>query len=345
MTGADRIKKAIRGEKVDRVAIAGWMHTPLVDRNVTDFVRKTIQMTDYYGWDLVKVMTNGHFMTQAYGADIDYSIDPESWSGTVLRYPVQRIEDVRDLSVIEVKGSSLEAEVEVVRLLKEHYGDKLPILATVFNPITSLQETISSLNPFFVKHMMVHHKKELHKGLENMTQTVRNYMDALVDAGCDGFFFASQYCMRSIISTAQFEEFCKPYDVALLNHIKDKTWFNMLHVHGSADLLMKEYLTYPVQAVNWENAPAGVAEDRVSSIAQVREMTDMVLMSGIDQTSDFYVQGNNRDVVKKRMVDRLNTAKRECTDGRFVFAPGCTLPLDAPDYLFTLIREAAEDCK
>ena len=82
MTGTQRIRALLEGGPIDRTPIGGWYHMPLVDRNVTDFTRELIASTDLNRWDFIKIMTNGHFYTEAYGGEIDFSRTYNRWNGT-----------------------------------------------------------------------------------------------------------------------------------------------------------------------------------------------------------------------------------------------------------------------
>ena len=68
MNSYERMRALVEGRPVDRAGVCGWFHMPLVDHNITDFVNATIAVTDYCGWDFVKLMTNGNFMPEAYDA-------------------------------------------------------------------------------------------------------------------------------------------------------------------------------------------------------------------------------------------------------------------------------------
>src|SRR5471030_1615810 len=167
MTSTERIKNMLQGKPVDRTAIAGWLHMPLVDRNIEEFVAATIRFTDENGWDFVKVMSNGHYMAEAYGADIRFSTDPTRWSGTFLSYPVKTPHDLLTLPVLDKTNIALAREIAVTHALAQHYRGNVPILATLFTPLTWIQEMSSSTDPRLTREFMQQHKKALHKGLES----------------------------------------------------------------------------------------------------------------------------------------------------------------------------------
>ena len=343
MNSYERMRALVEGRPVDRAGVCGWFHMPLVDHNITDFVNATIAVTDYCGWDFVKLMTNGNFMPEAYDADLTPSRDPHEWCATFHRYPIRDMEDLKKLKVLDAKSGSLHREVLVTKALCGHYRDTVPVIATIFSPLTSLQEMMSSLNPTGIKRFIRENRQELHNALSIVTQTIRNYLDELIEAGIDGVFFANQYSMSTIITPEEFDEFCKPYDLEILNYIKDRTWFNMLHVHGDANLMMDRFLDYPVQAINWENVPSKICDRQRTTVKMVRQMTGKLLICGIDQTADFYNKDNDREAVKALLKERYDAVAKEVGGNGFVFAPGCSMPSDVEPYLFTLLKEVAEE--
>lgn len=343
MNSRERLKALVEHKPVDRAGVVGWLHMPLVDRNIKDFSRATISFTDYCGWDFIKIMSNGHYMAEAYGADIEFSKDPQLWFGTFRKYPIRSPKDVENLPVLDPKQGVLHREVSLAKEIIGHYKGEVPALATIFTPITWIQEFSSSLNPASTLELMKFHKKELHKGLEAMLETNLKFLDELIKVGIDGIFLANQFAMKHIITSEQYDEFCTPYETAILDYLKDKTWFNVLHVHGNRNLWFEKCLNYHVQAFNWENCPAGVAQEEISSIAQVRALTDKVIIGGIDQHHDFYNADNDRDAIKEVLRRRFVTALEECGGNSFIFAPGCTLPLDLDRYVYTLIKEVVEE--
>lgn len=343
MTGYERIKALLEGKPIDRSPIASWYHFPLVDHNITDFSRALICSTDFFGWDFIKIMTCGHFMTEAYGADITYSTNPQQWYGTVHRYPVQSTEDLWKVGVLNVDNPMMARELEIVRILAKRYKGSKPIIATIFNPITSLQEITKSLDPKPIQQFLAQDKEAVHAALKAIHQTNLNYLDALIEAGIDGIFLANQFSQADRLTDEQYAEFVRPYDDATWEYIKGRTWFNMAHVHGTADLRMDQYFHPDLQALNWECCPKDVAPEHTASIAKVAAMTDQVLITGIDQRNDFLTPCNDREAVKQVIRQRYETAVREKGDNRFVFATGCGMLLTNHLYLLSLLGEVVEE--
>lgn len=339
MSATSRIKALLAGEQLARPAIAGWFHLPLVDRDPEAFIQETIRLTDENQWDFVKVMSNGHYLAEAYGADIQFPDDPTQWSGVFRRYPITGVQELATLPVLERDNSVLAREIGIVRGLVDHYRGNVPVIATLFTPLTWLQELTQSTRPEPILAFLRQHPEAVRHALDAVLQTNLNFLDALLDVGIDGIFLATQFARSDLLSAEEFHAFCRPYDEALLHHVKDKTWFNILHIHGEHHLLFEPYLNYPVQAFNWENVPHGVPDEQRTRVADLRARTDKVLIAGIDQHQDFYVGGGNREAVKARLEQRLTQLREESGDRRIIFAPGCALPLDSDRRLFRLLAE------
>lgn len=342
MSATSRIKALLAGEQLARPAIAGWFHLPLVDRDPDAFIRETIRLTDEYQWDFVKVMSNGHYLAEAYGADIQFPDDPTQWSGVFRRYPIAGVEDLATLPVLDKDNPVLAREIAIARGLVAHYRGEVPIIATLFTPLTWLQELTQSTRPEPILALLRQHPQAVRHALDAVLQTNLNFLDALLDAGIDGIFLATQFARSDLLSAEEFHTFSLPYDDALLNHVKEKTWFNILHIHGEHHLLFEPYLDYPVQAFNWENVPHGVPNEQRTGVAELRTRTDKLLIAGIDQHQDFHVEGGNREAVKARLAQRLTQLREEGGDRGVIFAPGCALPLDSDRRLFGLLAEVSQ---
>lgn len=342
MSATSRIKALLAGEQLARPAIAGWFHLPLVDRDPDAFIRETIRLTDEYQWDFVKVMSNGHYLAEAYGADIQFPNDPTQWSGVFRRYPIAGVEDLATLPVLDKDNPVLAREIAIVRGLVAHYRGEVPIIATLFTPLTWLQELTQSTRPEPILAFLRQHPLAVRHALDAVLQTNLNFLDALLEAGIDGIFLATQFARSDLLSEEEFQTFSLPYDEALLNHVKDKTWLNILHVHGEHHLRFDPWLNSPVQAFNWENVPHGVPDEQRTGVAELRARTDKLLITGIDQHQDFHVEGGNREAVKARLEQRLAQLREEGGDRGVIFAPGCALPLDSDRRLFGLLAELSQ---
>ena len=93
----------------------------------------------------------------------------------------------------------------------------------------------------------------------------------------------------------------------------------MHHICGDNVQHLEKMLTLPGHAVNWEDdSPMN------PSIAQMRRLTDKVLMGGVDRHHDFY--GADREKVKQTIRAKVLQSMKEAGDTRIISAVGCESP-------------------
>lgn len=342
MNSRERLKAMVSNQPVDRVGITGWLHMPLVDRNPKDFAKASISFTEANGWDFVKVMYNGFYMTEAYGGDITYSKDPKIWYGEINKYPINHPNDLLNLPVLDPTKGVLAREIDGTKRIIDHFKGTVPVLATLFTPLTWIQEMTTRSRPEPTQAFMRYNQKELHRALEAVSETNIRFLEELVKAGIDGIFYATQFGTADYITPEEHREFGEKYDLPALEAIKDHTWFNMFHIHYYRNLMFEAFAKYPVQALNWEDKRGSDTER--TSIRKARSLTDKVLICGIDEHHDFFNADNDREAIKAVLKERLVTSLKECGDNKFIFGPGCAMPIHNVDrYVFTLIQEVVDD--
>lgn len=352
MTATQKIKNMIEQKSVEQIGAAGWMHTPECDRtSPEEFADRVIGMTDVHGWDFIKLMSNGYYLDEAFGMKLHFysTAIPLQYQKTkhLADFEDDLIHDVKELGAFAGIGETSESIAQnpviqfnskAIRLLANHYKGTVPIIATVFAPSMVLTDLVGGNDKLL--SYMENNPKEVHHALTVINKSLIGIVKEFINAGADGFFLATKHTSPDTISKEQYYEFCKPYDLALLEEIGKGTWFNILHVHGQKDMFMEEYVNYPVQAINWENIPHGLVGQGVTTVADLRKITDKILIGGTDQFFDFY---GSLEEIQKRFKLRVETAAAQSGDLRFIFAPGCSLPLDISDEKLHVLRTAADE--
>ena len=137
-----------------------------------------------------------------------------------------------------------------------------------------------------------------------------------MEAGVAGFFFASQCSQLTLMSEAEYREFGVPYDLDVISTYQDKTYFNVVHIHGD-NTMWSLMANYPVQCVNWH--------DRWSSptMAEARKMSDKCFLGGINE-KEFATM--SADQVEGHMREAVQAAGRT----GLMLGPGCVAELNTP---------------
>lgn len=345
MNGTERVKALLNNQKADRVLTATWMHVPAVDRNPEKFAKKIIELAEKYDSDIVKIQQNANYVPEAYGQDLKFFENPPLKYQKVKKlfevnkYLITSIEDVRNLKSLVAKDSPvIQREALSIKLIAEHFKGEKPVLPTLFSSYSYLA-FFTEGGKDKVAEFIEEDREAVHKALAIINDFNKQVVDEFVEAGADGFFFATSFTSPNAVSEEIYEEFNRKYDLELLNHIHEKTWFNMLHVHGNADLYIDKLVDYPVEAINWENNTWGIPFEKLTSAKTLRSLTDKILIGGNDQFHDFY---GTHEEVEARFTKNLQVLVDEIPDGKFIFGAGCSLPLDITADSISLIRKVAD---
>lgn len=324
----------IHNEKPDRVPVAAWSHKPMIERDPVVYPRYLKEYYQSTGLDIVKLQPNQFHFIEDFDCEIEWKNARNSYH-TVKRYPINDISDWDHIKYISGTSGALGREIELAKKMVDCFGQERPVVATVMDPLAMASEMSGGFaRPAMVLAQMRNHPEKMEKVLDRLTDITLNYCDGLVQAGVSGIFLGDQFATTDLMTVEEHARFVRKYDLRILNHIKDRTWFNIVHVHGTQNLMMDEVLDYPVQAVSWEDLVSGV------SLGDYRAKTDKILMGGIDRRMDLASCDRNQilPVLKKRMEE----AYRQAGD-RLIFAPGCTVPMNMENYIGACLREAADD--
>lgn len=347
MTATERIKQMLNNKRVNSIGASGWYHTPECDRaSAEEFAARIIEITDHSNWDFIKIMPNGIYMQEAYGSDIEYlskDIPLERLRSKMIfnfrSYLVNSPEDMYNFPVLDVRNNPVfQREAALVKALADHYKGTVPIIPTIFLPCHTIPEFVGGIPK--ARWYFENHPDAVDHMLKSLYETELQLLQMYLDAGADGFFFATRYSNSDIISREEFERFCLPYETKLVDSTKGRAWFNMMHIHGVKNFYWDYFERYDVQAYNWENVPTTVKDSERTTVAKLRAITDRILITGTDQFHDFY---GTLDEVHSRFQRRLIQAVRESGDNRLIFAPGCSLPLDIDPEAVHQIRVVVDE--
>ena len=169
----------------------------------------------------------------------------------------------------------------------------------------------------------------LKEGLDVITETTVNFVKELVNIGVDGIFFASQLGNYDMMSIKEYEEFGRPYDLQILDVVKDKMWFNIMHMHGNAPMfeLMEKY---PVQALNWHDRLVDI------SLKDGRSMSDKLLIGGVDEYKVL------NDANEEELLAHFKDALEQVEDQKVILGPGCCVPLYVNEDRFEIAKRLIE---
>ncbi|AOV08638.1 uroporphyrinogen decarboxylase family protein [Sporosarcina ureilytica] len=319
-TATERIQAVLDGKEISHPLVSLWKHFPLEDRNQEAFVTRTEVFQEDLDLDFIKLSYNGLYGVEDWGTVIEWPTNPQD-VGVVKDYPIKTIKDWNNLESLPLDNGALKRELEYTKDIVAKYKGKVPIIATIFSPLT-IAWKLCGVD--LLKHLEAN-KDDLHRGLSIITNTTCNFIQELITIGVDGFFFASQLADFEKTTWENYERFGKRYDLILLEEIKKHTWFNILHIHGLKPMF-DELKDYPVQAINWHDRTSNV------SLKDARSLTDKILIGGIDEHNVL------PNATEEELKEHLKDALSQVGDNRFIFGPGCVIPLSIPDDKLQLVK-------
>lgn len=325
MTKRERLHAALNLGPVDRPPVALWRHFPGDDQRAETLASAHVAFERAHDWDFLKVTPASGYYGDDWGLRAGYK--PNRWGArTYHDRPIKKAADWGRLRPLDVTAGAYGRELHALRLIADEVGTEVPVLSTVFSPLT-VASTLAG------DQAVVRYLREdpdaLHAGLEVIADVTGRFAAESLGAGADGVFFATQMASTAILSEEEYEEFGKPYDLRVLD-AASRGVIVVLHLHGK-EVMFDLLGEYPVQAVNWE--------DRTTppSLADARMRSSLCLIGGLDGWGPLAAGG--ADAVRAQVRDAV-----EQTGGRgLIVSAGCTIPVDAPAATLRAAREAVED--
>lgn len=260
MKKIERVRAALRGEIPDRPPYGFWTHLPGIDLDPGRLAAETAAFCSRYDLDFVKSMPNGFYCVEDWGAVCDYSEIERGGVAKVVRPAVASTADWDTISRLDVTRGSFNRELTHLALLAVRVGAGVPVLATVFSPLT----VAAKLSNGAVRGHLAGQAETVVHALEAITETTCAFVRTALERGCAGVFFAVQDASFDLLDEADYRVFGAPYDRRVLAAARAAgAWFNVVHMHGD-DVMFDLLSQYDVAALNWHigETPPSIREYR-----------------------------------------------------------------------------------
>lgn len=339
MTHTQRLEAAIKGEWLDKPCFSFWgPHYNLEESNAKDLAYGMIAFQEAYDFDFIKIMESGMYLPEAFGQDIPANLcsNMQAWL-SVQKWRINHAKDWYELKPLKVEDSEiLSREVEVVKRIADHFQGDVPILPTIFSPVSAMGEFVGGFwdQEKLVK-MFEYHPNEIEYGLSVVEETLVNIADAFLDAGAYGLFFGMQNGLNEKLGYEMFRKYEWESSARVMNAVKDKCKFSMAHLCNGNGSTIPWSLDLPCTAINYADQ-----QNDMPSLGEVRKLTDKVLVGGIkhnsgrglDRQTPFLPGGNDfsgyeRRQIKKLLKNRVKDAIEQAGD-KLVIAGGCGMGYD-----------------
>jgi uroporphyrinogen decarboxylase len=325
----ERVKAALRGEKVDRVPISLWKHYHLQDRAPGQLAEVTLALYRQFDIDLIKLTPSGLYPIQDWGATIQFGRD-DDFLPLAVRPVITSADQWETLPRLDVNKGALRRELEMIHHVAAGLDGSAPFMMTIFSPLNIAYKLCGDkVSGERVVDYMRQSPRQLHAGLTVIRDIVRDYAASCLEAGASGFFYATQMATYDLMTREEFQKFGVAYDLAVLESLVGKSQITMLHV-CKQNLMFDLVADYPVDVINWAAHTSG------TTLADARRMTDKPLAGGL--SLDTLLNGTEEDVLNEAR-DAIAQAGRT----GFILAPDCVIRGPSPDANLAAARQAVKE--
>jgi uroporphyrinogen decarboxylase len=324
MNHHERIEASIANEAVDRPAIALWRHFPVDDQSPASLAEATIDFQRAYDFDLVKVTPASSFCVKDWGAEDEWqgaSEGTREYSRRVIQDPT----DWESLSVLDPNKGYLGAQLDCLRMIVNEIGDDIPVIQTVFSPLAQAKNLVGA------DKLSVHlrrYPQELEAGLDTIAESIQRFVEAAIETGVSGIFYAVQHAQYGLLAEEEYEFFGRPFDMQALEPAQEFK-FNMLHLHGE-QVMFDRFLDYPVAIINWHD------RETPPSLAEARDKFSGALCGGL-RRQETMVLGTPEQV-----KDEAEEAFQQSGGRGLILGTGCVMPTIVPRGNIIAARKSVE---
>lgn len=263
MKKIDRVRAALEGAELNRPPYGFWTHMPGIDLDPERLAAETAAFAARYDLDFVKSMSNGLYCVEDWGAKCDFSEIERGGVARVVVSAVGAAGDWAQLGDVDVEAGAFGRELRHFARLVELVGPEVPVLATVFSPLTIASKLSNELH----RDHLASAPQDLARGLDTITRVTCRFAEAAIARGCAGIFFAIQEASFGVLDEAAYREFGEPYDRQVLAAARATGgWFNVVHMHGE-DVMFDLLRDYDADALNWHigETPPAIRDYRAAS--------------------------------------------------------------------------------
>ncbi len=331
ITHRERLQACLAGETTDRIPVALWRHFPVDDQSPERLAEAILHWQRQYEFDFVKVTPASSFCVKDWGVDDVWEGHPEGTRRYVKR-AIFSPQDWISLPELDPTAPHLAEQLACLRYLRVHLGPDTPIIQTIFSPLSQAKNLAGPET--LLTHLRLS-PEALLKGLETIARTTQRFVEAALQTGIDGIFYAIQHAQAGLLSLAEYQTFGLPFDRQVIEPAQE-AWLNVLHIHGSA-IYFSIVSSFPFPVINWHD------RETAPSLAQA-QADPAFWLNGAPRV---VCGGLRQDTLVFKTPEQVDAEAQDAiqqTGGkRFILSTGCVVPIIAPHGNLQTARKAGMD--
>jgi uroporphyrinogen decarboxylase len=324
MTKRERVLAALRGEPVDRVPLAFWLHNFATENSAKGLAAETLRLHHRFDWDFLKPQSRAQCFAEMWGLAYTPSTE-RALQYTVTRTPIKDAAGLQALRPADPTTGALGEQLEALRLIRAAAGPDVPIIWTIFSPLMILPMLVQGGREAALE-LLRSAPRETASAFDVMTETLAAYARACLAAGADGLFYATNMATKSLVNAEECRRWQRPYDLRVLDAAAAAP-FNLLHVCGTG-IHFDEFADYPARAFSWATVPGNPSLDTV----HVR--TGKAVVGGLPAKPEI------ASMTAEELAARARRALDEMSGRWLLLGPDCSINPDTPERLMDAVGDA-----
>jgi len=325
MTKRERVFAALERRPVDRPPVSFWRHVPELDHDPRKLADAMLAFHRRLDLDFIKLMSSGVYCVEDWGCKVAYAGAP-SGAKQCTEHAVKATADWARIRPLDPGAGALGRELEALRLVLAGRDDDAPVIHTLFSPLTIARKLAGDR----LREDLRSAPDAVGAALEVITQTTARYAETALQAGADGIFFATQAASPETFTLDEARRFDAPGARRILESVRARSTFTLLHIHGR-DIYFDELAPLPAHAVNWHDRLT-----RPTLAEALARRASGAVAGGLSEGQT--LRRGPHEAIAAEVRDAI-----EQTRGvGLILAPGCGVPLDAPEANLAAAVEAVK---
>jgi uroporphyrinogen decarboxylase len=324
MNSLERVSLALQHKEPDRVPVYPLLNS--VSRkalgityeewakNTEKCAQAIIKATEEIGADCICTLVDLTVEAADWGQEVIYHADLAANPNLDNRL-IKSADEYDKVGIINPRETPRMSEhIKLAKLLYEAKGQEMPIIGFVFAPLGVLSMMRGQEQMFMD---LIRCPEKMQGALRNITETLKEYCVALIEAGCHAIMLDTLYASRSIMSPKMWDENEGIYVEELSDLVREKGAMVMLHNCGNGVYFKEQIERMNPVAISYQHIPLDCTD-----MADVKaKYGDKVTLIGHIEPGWLYAA--TEEELRAMCRAQIDAYKK---GGGFILATGCEYP-------------------
>src|SRR5258708_18869145 len=194
----------------DRPPVGAWGHRYGEEGSAGELASITVRRAGQFGWDFVKFQPRASSFAEAFGSVYKPAGHPFK-RPVLLSAAVPDLDSWRKVELVNRKA--LDDQVESIGLVARELGSEVPVIQTVFSPIT-VGGYLVGKSSARVRRELRQHPELVRPALDRIAEALVDFSRRSVKAGAPGVFYSiSGHTSKDPLAGSAYRETVPPYDL------------------------------------------------------------------------------------------------------------------------------------